>query len=257
MGMARRRMVSGAAPPSPAPPGPALDEASRLRLLGLGLDEAELDALDLREAPCALPAGWLERGNRLYCGRSVSVPPSFVAGNQALSSVSDCLMVLASPIDNLAVVLAEGRGGTLYVGPECWLPAAQVFFGAGSSIVLRALVTCTWAGILDARNGGTIFADRDQLWASNVYIATDDMHALRSRTTGERLNPHGAHIRLGSHVWVGRDSAVTGNTTLGNDSVVGMRSIVRNKQFPANVAVAGTPARIMRTDVTWSREDLP
>ena len=255
------RAVRRGAPAAVALPiralAPPMDDACRARLVGLGLEGPELDALELREASCLLPPGWRERGNRILTARGVGVRPDLVTGNAALSSVSDCLIALASPIDNVAVVLAEGRGATLFVGPECWLPNAQVFVGAGSSIVLRSHATSTWAANLDARNGGTIFADRDQLWATNVYIATDDMHALRDRTSGERLNARGAHIRFGPHVWLGRDSAVLGNTTLGSDTVVGMRSIVRNKSHPCGVALGGSPARVLRTNVTWSRDDLP
>jgi hypothetical protein len=42
--------------------------------------------------------------------------------------------------------------------------------------------------------------------------------------------------------------------SIGDDTVVGIRSVVSGS-IPANVVVAGAPARIVRQDVTWTYED--
>jgi acetyltransferase-like isoleucine patch superfamily enzyme len=123
--------------------------------------------------------------------------------------------------------------------------------------VLHGPVIATRSAIVDARNGGSIIADADQLWAANVYIATDDMHRLEDRTTGERINPYGAHIRIGRHVWLGRDAVVTGHSVVGDGAVVGQGALVRGQKVPAHTAVAGVPARVVREDIAWSHDDTP
>lgn len=133
----------------------------------------------------------------------------------------------------------------------------EIWCGSDSSIVLAGPVVGTARPFIDARNGGSILADADQLWAADVTVSTDDMHRLEDLATGERLNPFGAHIRLRSHVWLGRDAYVTGNTEIGEGSVVGARSLVRSQNVPANTAVAGTPARVIREGITWRGEDTP
>ncbi len=95
------------------------------------------------------------------------------------------------------------------------------------------------------------------MWAADVYVATDDMHRLEDLHTRERINPFGADIRIGSHVWLGRDVVVTGHVEIGDGSVIGMRSLVRGQKVPPHSVAAGTPARIVREDVTWSHDDLP
>ncbi len=100
-------------------------------------------------------------------------------------------------------------------------------------------------------------AEYDQLWATNAYIATDDMHRLEDLATGARINPFGARIRLGRHVWVGRDATVTGHVDIGEGSVVGMQSMVRGQKIPPNTAVGGVPARVLREGITWSKDDAP
>ncbi|QEE60833.1 hypothetical protein FVA74_04010 [Salinibacterium sp. dk2585] len=236
--------------------GEPLSPEIRARFVALGLTSDELDALDLREASIRYPEGWRDRGNRIYLAAGVGLNPEFVTASAELGGLSGVAIVLGSPIDGLAVLGIHGDDASVFIGPECWLPSAQVHCGGGSSVVLRRLVTCTFAGHLDARNGGAIFADTDQLWASRVYIATDDMHSLLDAETGARLNPRGGRIRLARHVWLGQESVVLGGAHIAEDSVVGMRSMVRAGSYPEGSVLVGTPARIARTGVTWSREDV-
>jgi acetyltransferase-like isoleucine patch superfamily enzyme len=83
------------------------------------------------------------------------------------------------------------------------------------------------------------------------------MHRLEDVETGERINPYGATIRLGRHVWLGREAIVTGHVEIGEGAVVGSRSMVRGQKVPPHTAVAGTPARVIREGVTWRGEDTP
>ncbi|WP_375407949.1 acyltransferase, partial [uncultured Methylobacterium sp.] len=67
--------------------------------------------------------------------------------------------------------------------------------------------------------------------------------------TGDRVNP-AADIAIGDHVWAAADVTILRNAVIGRDSIVGMRSVVRDA-FPPNVSLAGIPARVVRTGVTW------
>lgn len=236
--------------------GAVIDSASVDRLTALGLDRDEVEALGLREAAVEFPEGWRERDNRLYAAPGVTVHPDFVTARSAFAGASGCLVVLASPVDALAAFGVHGDGATVFVGPECWLPSAQLDCGANSSIVLRRRTTCAFAGQVDARNGGAVFADVDQLWASHVYLATDDMHTLLDAASGARINPFGARIALGRHVWLERDVAVAGGADIGDDCVVGFRSLVRAGSYPAGSVLAGLPARVVKSGVTWDRADV-
>ncbi|MBV6729074.1 hypothetical protein KU893_18400 [Nocardioides daeguensis] len=260
--MRRRGNVSpavGAAAPSPEERwvlGERLSGAHRERLAALGVTSDLLDRLDLRAVDGPLPPWWARRGNALYVTPGLPWPADRIRNLTELK-VSNALVVLASDIEDATWVRLHGDDATFFVGPGCLLPQSEIHCHAGSAIVLTEQVTCTCRGQLDARNGGRIVAHPDQLWASDVLLATDDMHRLQDAETGARINGYGGVIELGRHVWLGRDAVVTGNVTIGEDSVVGMRSLVRNRTFEAGTAIAGTPGRAVRTGVTWTREDAP
>src|SRR5690606_12203028 len=121
---------------------------------------------------------------------------------------------------------------TIFVGPHSWFVKSEMYCGPGSQIVLDGHVVATGQATVDARNGGAVIAGYGQLWAAYTYIATDDMHRVEDVTTGARVNSYGATIRLGKHVWLGRDAIVTGHVEIGDGSIVGMRSLVRGQKVP-------------------------
>ncbi len=236
--------------------GAPLSDVHRDRLLAVGTLPEVLDGLALREVTAPLPDWWHVQGNALYLHADVTLPRDLVDA-MALFPFSDALVVVASTVENMAKLHLGGVGATVFLGPNSSYTATDLYCGDRSSIVLNEQTTATRCAVLDARNGGSIVTAPDQLWAADVYLATDDMHRLEDRTTGTRINPYGAHIRLGHHVWLGRDVIVTGHVEIGEGAVVGMRSLVRGQKVAPHTAVAGTPARVVREDVAWTEDDSP
>ena len=231
----------------------------RTRLIAAGVLGDVLASTALRRVTAPLPDWWHERGNALYLGVDVDpadVPRALVE-TMTTYPFSDALLVAASPCNNVASLLLGGDAATVFLGPRSAFTATEIYCGAGSTVVLNAEVVATRCAIVDARNGGSIVAEPDQLWAAHVYVATDDMHRLEDATNGARLNPYGARIRLGRHVWLGREAIVTGHAEIGEGAVVGTRAMVRGQKVPPRTAVVGCPARVVREGVTWSGDDTP
>ena len=236
--------------------GDPLTPAHADRLVARGADQTVVAALAVREVLGPLPDWWHENDNALYAVAG-GVLPERLIDRLVGYPCSDTLLVIATDVPNLSSLLVSGAGATVLLGPESEFTAGDIYCGSASSVIFDGGVTATREAVVDARNGGSIVARRDQLWAANVYVATDDMHRLESLETGVRLNPYGATITLGRHVWLGRDAILTGHVDVGDDCVIGARSMVRGQKIPANTAVAGAPARVIREGVTWTEEDGP
>ena len=235
--------------------GDAITDAHRGRLIAAGADPEALGTTELREVIEPLPEWWHLNGNALYATADLAVAAP-VMERLCGYPFTDTLIAISSDAHNLASLLV-GAGATVFIGPDVELTAGEIFCGDASNVILNGDTTATRSAVLDARNGGSIVAAADQLWAGNVYIATDDMHRLEDVRTGARVNPFGATIHIGPHVWLGRDAVVTGHVEIGEGSIVGARTMVRGQKVPPNTAVAGTPARVVREDVTWREDDLP
>jgi acetyltransferase-like isoleucine patch superfamily enzyme len=108
---------------------------------------------------------------------------------------------------------------------------------------------CTLATL----EGQTLTLGEDCMLAGAVEIRTGDSHAIFAlEDPGERINS-GRPVTLGDHVWVGKRSFVLKGVTLAGDVIVGAGSIVSRTVDETNVAIAGSPARIVRRGVGWQR----
>lgn len=78
--------------------------------------------------------------------------------------------------------------------------------------------------------------------ANGAYITDSDWHTLYDRTA-RAAAPTPVHI--GDNVWLGDHATVLKGVTIGANSVVAARAVV-SKDVPANVVVAGNPARVVK-----------
>lgn len=102
---------------------------------------------------------------------------------------------------------------------------------------------------------GTIRIGEDCMFAGDVRMDTSDMHSVLDLATGDRLNPP-ADVEIGDHVWLGYSTYVMKGVTIGRGCVVGAGSIV-TKSLPPHSLAVGTPAKVIRSGVTWDRRRLP
>lgn len=80
------------------------------------------------------------------------------------------------------------------------------------------------------------------LIAAGVYITDSDWHGVYNRV---ELPDEYTPVNIGNNVWLGDHATVVKGVTIGENSVVGACSVV-TKDVPANVIVAGNPAKIVK-----------
>ena len=141
-------------------------------------------------------------------------------------------------------------GATVLIGDDCLLGSTFIYalaegviitIGTGSSFNGTALIT--------AHETSTISIGAGCLIASAVTIMSSDVHHILDATSMERLNPP-IDIAIGDHVWLSAHSTILRGATIGSHCVVGWGSVVRGV-FPDNSLVVGSPARLVRENITW------
>jgi len=105
-----------------------------------------------------------------------------------------------------------------------------------------------------SENNSKVYIGKDCMLSSGVKFKTGDSHSIIDAEKNIRINPAG-NIYIGNHVWIGQDVIVLKNTTVGDNCVIGIRSLV-GKTFDENLLIAGTPAKILKEKINWTRERL-
>jgi acetyltransferase-like isoleucine patch superfamily enzyme len=80
------------------------------------------------------------------------------------------------------------------------------------------------------------------MFATNCYVTDADWHDLYDRTAAPGKT---RAVVLGNNVWIGDSAIVCKGVQIGDNSIVGAGAIV-TRDVPANVIVAGNPARIVK-----------
>lgn len=109
---------------------------------------------------------------------------------------------------------------------------------AGIQIGKQCMIS--WGAKLDVSGGKIIIGDRCIITHGCVILSHDRAKKrLDPEDTGQGV------VRLGHDVFVGMNSVILRDVTIGDYSIVGAGSIV-TKDVPAQVVVAGNPARIVQ-----------
>ena len=90
--------------------------------------------------------------------------------------------------------------------------------------------------------------------SERVVIRDSDNHAIISTENGELKSdekPAAAPIVIQDHVWLGMNVVVLKGVTIGEGAIVAAGSVV-TKDVPPHCLVAGVPAKVVKTEVTWN-----
>jgi len=120
----------------------------------------------------------------------------------------------------------------------------EISIGENTAILGNCRIVCQGAD-------NYIRIGKNTLFSRDINIWNSDTHRIKDQR-GEIIN-HSRPIVIGEHVWIGRHANILKGVTIGDGAVVGMMALV-TKDVPARTVVAGTPAKVVREEVTWSKD---
>lgn len=105
-----------------------------------------------------------------------------------------------------------------------------------------------------AKNGKNIYIGDECMFAREIMVRNNDGHIILDKETGELLNAP-EDIVIGNNVWIGMRSIILKGAEIKDGSVIGAMSLVNKKFDEENILIAGVPAKKIRSNIEWRRED--
>lgn len=146
--------------------------------------------------------------------------------------------------------------GSLYVAEGAILEVDAFDAYAGSRINVNRGAKLSlgsgymnYDGVIDCFSSITI--GNDVVISERVVIRDSDNHTIE--TMGEEKDDHNvaSPIVIKDHVWIGMNVILLKGVTIGEGSIVAAGSVV-NRDVPPHCLVAGVPAKVVKTNVSWS-----
>ena len=188
--------------------------------------------------------------------------PFFLSRNAKLKSMKGAVRISGSL-----------RTGMIRIGTEevgfydkrhnrpIWENAGTVVFGGvarikyGASIVVGHGAELTLGDGFKISSGSRIICYKSLKIGRNCRISWDsqiidtDFHRVFDKNS-HHINPD-QEIRIGDNCWIGNNSFIQKGSILGNMIVVASNSMVNSQITEDNVILAGSPAKIIKTSITW------
>lgn len=101
--------------------------------------------------------------------------------------------------------------------------------------------------------GTTIDIGEDCMFAGKIVMMSSDMHAIIDNSTGSRTNC-AKDIIIGKHVWFGSNVTCLKGVQIPCNVMVGNGSMLTAREYYENSVYAGNPAKLVRENITWTRE---
>lgn len=151
-------------------------------------------------------------------------------------------------------IFMKGNNNTLYIGDDCVVNNTSIIFdneGAEIRIGNKTVIAKLQIVSLEPYNinigeGGFISYDTE--------IRNTDSHKIYDKNTDKRIN-EGKSINIGNDVWLGMRAVILKGVNIGDNSIVAAGSIV-TKDVKANTIVSGNPAKQVKENVYWTREEV-
>ncbi len=105
-----------------------------------------------------------------------------------------------------------------------------------------------------SKNNKTVQIGDECMLARDIMIRNDDGHVILDKITGEVLNLPD-DIFIGNKVWIGMRSVILKGSKISDGSVVGAMSLVNKKFDESNILIAGVPAKKIRENIDWERNN--
>lgn len=92
------------------------------------------------------------------------------------------------------------------------------------------------------------------MFSNHITVRTSDGHPIYKLNGNTRINKPKS-VYIGKNVWIAPDTKIMKGSYIGDGSIIGSDSMV-NGEIPANVLAAGHPAKVIKVDIKWTREQI-
>lgn len=211
-----------------------------------------------------------ERGNKIigkvdnckivFAGENsiLKIGESFGAHGLTIRLNSDCNVEIGNNVKTDGFMWNFYDNSSCTIGDNCRFKHDGFMSAAPfEKINIGSKFTAEHRYIIIALTYSEICFGEDCMVSRFVSVQSNDGHDIFDIRTGKNISAtdeiaKSRKIIVGNHVWIGQDATLLYNTVIGDGSIVGAKSLVKNR-FPNNCVIGGNPARILKKDVAWDR----
>lgn len=147
-----------------------------------------------------------------------------------------------------------GDNNTVNIEHDCVLKDVDIWISDGGFVKIGHNTHFTGKIHIACIEGKTVEIGERCLFSDSIIFRTGDSHSILDKN-GVRIN-QARDIYIGDHVWVGQQVTVLKGAAVGAESIIGTGSLLTGKEYESNSIIAGSPAHVIKKQVTWDHRTL-
>jgi len=172
-----------------------------------------------------------------------------IQGNNNFVSFGKC-----TKVGNTKVYIS-GNNNRILIKDSCRIKSLTLWIEDDNNLIeINDRCSIESAHLAVTENDRKIEIGADCMLAKEIVIRTGDSHSIIDIHTDKRINP-AKDVIIGEHVWLGERVTILKGVNIADNVIVATGSIVTTDCF-SNTLVAGSPAKVIKTNVTWLRERI-
>ena len=147
-----------------------------------------------------------------------------------------CIRETNESITNLNIYCMYSNDVSVNIEKNCSINSANIEMNHVNNLVFKLGADCMVSG--------------------GIIFRLHDAHTIFDLTTKQVLNKPLKGIIVGEHCWIAQNVTILKDVELAPDTIVGFGSIVTKSFHRPNTIIAGTPAKIVKENVNWTRQNV-
>jgi acetyltransferase-like isoleucine patch superfamily enzyme len=146
-----------------------------------------------------------------------------------------------------------GDNHKLLIHERCTINNSEFWFeDENCAISIGSHTRINGAHIAITEPDSSITIGNDCLFSKDIDVRNGDSHSIIDLSNLKRIN-YAKDISIGNHVWLGKYVKILKGSHIGDNSVIGINSLVLGN-IKNNSLAGGVPAKIVKENITWKIE---
>lgn len=176
---------------------------------------------------------------------------------------------------NNSKVVFKGKNNILYIEDGVMIENSTIIFNGNNSLVYLSKSRHLYYLDISIYSNSVLFIGKDNyfngiihlivsdqkniiigengMFSFNIQARVSDGHAVYDAKTHGLINEP-KNIYIGDHCWIGFGCTILKGSKIGSGSIVGACSVISNKDLCSNASFAGSPVRLIKKDVFFTKE---
>ena len=200
----------------------------------------------------------LDLGNKIIVvenGQDKEVPLDYFKGLKIILKGKNNTIKIHTPVLFTNSKIFIGHDSYFEILPTPFaIHDTDFYLGEKTKIKIGNNFSCNGALIVNNVSENTITIGEDCMFGRDIIVRADDGHVICQKGTKKIIN-NSSGTKVGNHVWVAQRAFIGKDVEIGDNSVVGACSVMTKGSAEQNVVWAGVPAKIIKRDIDWYREN--